>query len=62
VIWASDPLLAAALQACGFYARFQSPIRVRPTAADTMPEGILRVQMLDCDDAFLDGGRYAYWG
>ena len=62
VIWASDPLLAGALQACGFHARFQSPIRVRPTAADTMPIGTLRVQMLDCDDAFLSGGRYEYWG
>jgi hypothetical protein len=62
VIWASDPLLAGALQACGFHARFQSPIRVRPTAADTMPEGTLRVQMLDSDDAFLYGGRYEYWG
>jgi hypothetical protein len=59
---ASDALLAGALQACGFYARFQSPIQVRPTASDTMPEGTLRVQMLDNDGAYLYEGRNEYWG
>jgi hypothetical protein len=62
VIWASDPLLAGALQACGFRARFQSPIQVRPADSDTMPEGTLRVQMLDNDAAFLSEGRNEYWG
>jgi hypothetical protein len=62
VIWASDPLLAAALPACGFHARFQKPIQVRPAGRDTMPQGTLRVQMLDCDDAFLCEGQYEYWG
>ena len=59
---ASDALLAGALQACGFYARFQSPIQVRPAAGDTMPEGTLRVQMLDNDAAYLYEGRNEYWG
>jgi hypothetical protein len=57
VILASDPLLAGAVQACGFYARFQSPIWVRPTGSDTMPEGTLRVQMLDNDTALHYEGR-----
>lgn len=62
VIWASDPLLDGALQACGFHARFESPIQVRPTGGDTMPDGTLRVQMLDNDAAFLCEGRNEYWG
>lgn len=62
VIWASDPLLAGALQACGFRARFQSPVQVRPASDDAMPEGTLRVQMLDNDAAFLSEGRNEYWG
>jgi hypothetical protein len=62
VTWASDPLLAEALRACGFYARFQSPIQVRASGRVTMPEGTLRVQMLDNDAAYLYEGRNAYWG
>jgi hypothetical protein len=63
VIWASDPLLATALRACGFYARFESPIQVRPSGNDTGPAGPLRVQMLDNDVAFLRcQGRNEYWG
>jgi hypothetical protein len=62
VAWASDPLLAGVLRACGFYARFQTPIHVRPSGRDPMPQGTLRVQMLDNDDAFLCEGRYQYWG
>lgn len=62
VILASDPLLATALQSCGFHARFQTPIQIRSTAQDTMPEGTLRVQMLDNDAAYLWECRNAYWG
>jgi hypothetical protein len=62
VIWASDPLLAGTLRACGFHARFQVPIQVRPAGGDAMPQGTLRVQMLDCDDAFLCLSQYEYWG
>jgi hypothetical protein len=56
VILASDPLLARAVQACGFYARFQSPI-LRPTTTHSMPEGTLRVHMLDNDSALFYEGR-----
>jgi hypothetical protein len=61
VAWASDALLAGALRSCGFYARFKLPVSVRPSVADAMPEGTLRVQMLDKDDAYLSLGR-EYWG
>jgi hypothetical protein len=62
VAWASDARLAGALRSCGFYARFEVPIRVRPSVPDAMPRGTLRVQMLDTDDAFLFLGRHEYWG
>jgi hypothetical protein len=62
VIWASDPLLATVLRGCGFYARFESPIQVRTSASNSVPEGPLRVQMLDSDAAFLYQGRNEYWG
>ena len=63
VIWASDPLLAAALRACGFYARFECPIQVRRSGNDSGPADPLRVQMLDNDAAFLfEQGRNEYWG
>jgi hypothetical protein len=62
VMWASEPLLAGVLRSCGFHARFQSPIQLRPGDTDMMPGGTLRVQMLDNDAAFLWEGRNDYWG
>jgi hypothetical protein len=62
VTWASDPVLGEALRACGFYARFQTPIRLRAAAGHPVLEGPLRVQMLDNDDAFLHPGGTEYWG
>ena len=62
VAYASDALLAGALRSCGFDARFELPVRVRPSVADAMPQGTLRVQMLDTDDAFLFLGRHEHWG
>ena len=61
VILASDPLLAESLLACGFHARHQTPIQVRPTDALSMPPAPLRVQLLDSDAAFLHEGRNGYW-
>jgi hypothetical protein len=60
VIWASDRLLADSLAACGFHARFEIPIQLRPAQAHSMPPVPLRVQMLDSDAAFLHEGR-KYW-
>jgi hypothetical protein len=60
VIWANEPLLARSLEGCGFHARFQTPVQLRPTGAAALPPS-LRVQMLDCDAAFLHEGRHGYW-
>lgn len=52
VIWASDPPLVQALKACGFHARSEIPILVRPAGDRLLPEGPLHVQMLDADAAY----------
>jgi len=62
VILASDPLLAGALKSCGFHARFQIPIQMRSTGHVPLPEGTLRVQMLDNDSPYIWEGRNVYWG
>ena len=61
VMWASDSLLAEALRACGFHARFDTLIQVRPASDGSVPEGPLRVQMLDSDAAYLHQGRMELW-
>jgi hypothetical protein len=61
VMWANDPLLAGALSGCGFHARFDTPVQLRPTDDAALPQGPLRVQMIDCDGAFLHDGRAEYW-
>ena len=60
VTWANDPLLCGVLEQCGFHARFTVPVQVRPADDASMP-GALRVQMLDCDSAYLDTGRQDLW-
>ena len=45
----------------GFHARFQTPVQLRPTDAAALPPGPLRVQMIDCDGAYLNNGRPEYW-
>ena len=61
VIWASDPVLAGALQACGFHARREFPIQIRSSDVASTSAAPLRVQMLDNDAAFLHEGRNDYW-
>jgi hypothetical protein len=61
VIWANDALLAEALGVCGFHARFQTPVQLRPTHGAALLQGPLRVQMIDCDGAYLNNGRHEYW-
>ena len=58
--WENDPLLCGVLEQCGFHARFTVPVQVRPADDASMP-GALRVQLLDCDNAYLDVGRQALW-
>jgi hypothetical protein len=62
VTWSSDALLAGGLRSCGFHARFDMPICVRPSITDAMPQGTLRIQMLDSDAAYLSEGSRDYWG
>jgi len=61
VIWANDPLLAEALRECGFHARQVAAAWLRPTEGVPMPPVPLRLQMLDCDAAFLHEGVASYW-
>jgi len=60
-IWANDPLLAEALGECGFHARQVAVARLRPADGAPMPPLPLRLQMLDCDAAFLHEGVASYW-
>lgn len=59
--WASDPLHASALEACGFHRRLANPVQIRPASAAAMPGAPLRVQMLDNDAAYLHEGRSEFW-
>lgn len=61
VIWANDPLLTHTLLGCGFHARGETPIQMRPADEDSMPPAPLRVQMLDSDAAFMHSGRSECW-
>jgi hypothetical protein len=59
VIIANDPLLAGTLATCGFHPRNETAIQLR--AAEEIPRGLLRVQMLDNDAAYFHEGRNEYW-
>jgi len=61
VIWANDPLLAEVLHECGFHARQVAVARLRTAQGAPMPPLPLRLQMLDCDAAFLHEGVVSYW-
>jgi hypothetical protein len=55
----SEPLLAAALQRCGFIARSSRPLRVR-TNGVRLPAAGIRIQMLDDDTAYRHGGSRTF--
>jgi hypothetical protein len=61
VIWANDPLLAEVLHECGFHARQVAVARLRTAEGAPMLPLPLRLQMLDCDAAFLHEGVPSYW-
>jgi len=46
----SEPLLAAALQRCGFHARASQPLLVRASGV-RLPAAGIRIRMLDDDSA-----------
>jgi len=56
----SEPLLAAALQRCGFRARSSRPLLVRANGV-RLPAAGIRVQMLDDDTAYRHGGSRTFW-
>jgi hypothetical protein len=60
IAWANDPTLSRALRECGFHERCARPLLLLPNAPATL-RGILRVQMLDNDDAYLHGTRPDLW-
>ncbi|MGH8227123.1 MAG: hypothetical protein ACREU3_04325 [Steroidobacteraceae bacterium] len=60
VTWANDSLLAQSLIECGFRARLTLPVYLRATTPGVAP-GLLRVQMLDNDAAYLREGRPELW-
>ena len=56
----SEPLLAAALQRCGFHARASRPLMVRANGIGVPTAGI-RIQMLDDDSAYWHDGSRTFW-
>lgn len=57
----SEPLLAGALQRCGFHARGSRPLLVRPRNGVQLPVAGIRIQMLDDDAAYLHSGSRSFW-
>jgi len=57
----SEPLLARALQRCGFHARGARPLMVRAGAGVRFPAAGIRIQMLDDDAAYRHSGSSGLW-
>jgi len=57
----SEPLLAAALQSCGFHARGSRPVLVRAASKTRVPAAEIRIQMLDDDAAYRHTGSRLFW-
>ena len=55
----SEPLLGAALRRCGFHARFSRSLFVRAAGGTRLPDRAVRIQMIDDDQAYLQGGFWA---
>jgi hypothetical protein len=56
----SEPLLATALQRCGFHPRASRPLLVRANGI-RLPAAGIRIQMLDDDSAYRHGGSRIFW-
>jgi hypothetical protein len=57
----SEPLLACALQRCGFHACGSRPLLVRARNGMQFPAAGTRIQMLDDDAAYLHSGFRSFW-
>jgi hypothetical protein len=61
VAFCSEPLLAGALERCGFHARYGRALSVRPAAVGRVPDVSIRIQMLDDDAGYLHDGSRRFW-
>jgi Acetyltransferase (GNAT) domain len=61
VAFCSDPLLAGALERCGFHARYGRALSVRAAAGARIPDVSIRIQMLDDDAGYLHDGSRFFW-
>jgi hypothetical protein len=57
----SEPLLAGALQRCGFHTRYSRPLFLRAASGVRVPDLGIRIQMLDDDAAYLHSGSKRFW-
>jgi GNAT superfamily N-acetyltransferase len=57
----SEPLLATALERCGFHARASRPLMMRATNGVRLPPAEIRIQMLDDDTAYRHSGSRLFW-
>jgi hypothetical protein len=60
IAWANDPMLSRVLLDCGFHERHVLPLLLLANGF-TAPKGILRVQMLDNDGAYLHSTGCNLW-
>jgi len=61
VVWGSDPEFEHALVNCGFHARYNMLVQIRPTDGATLPRAPLRLNMLDNDAAYLSEEKIQLW-
>jgi len=57
----SEPLLAGALERCGFHARAARPLFVRTTNGIHLPASAIRIEMLDDDAGYRHNGSRLLW-
>jgi hypothetical protein len=61
VVWGGDPEFEHALINCGFHARHNMIVQIRPTEDETLPRAPLRLNMLDNDAAYLHEEKIQLW-
>ena len=57
----SDPLFESALRQSGFHARFARPLFLCRTNGTELPDGTVRIQMIDDDKAYLQTAPQRLW-
>ncbi len=59
--WSSESALSAAFEECGFHQRFTRPIFLRSVRGAPLPQGGIRVQMIDNDAYYLHSTQRELW-